>query len=166
MSEQRDFALKPGAQRGDTAFLLNTGRHRLAFDPFPGRTIVLAFLGSAMDPAAEAALAALSAKRWLVDDGKAAFFAVVAESGVRAKIALEARFPSIVFLWDGGEMARAFGADRSWGHPRPDAARRRCRASGSGRSGARRFGSIAATEPSFRPLPACANSHPGACLRG
>ena len=114
MSEQRDFALKPGAQRGDTAFLLNTGRHRLAFDPFPGRTIVLAFLGSAMDPAAEAALAALSAKRWLVDDGKAAFFAVVAESGVRAKIALEARFPSIVFLWDGGEMARTFGGDRSW----------------------------------------------------
>ena len=77
MSEQRDFALKPGAQRGDTAFLLNTGRHRLAFDPFPGRTIVLAFLGSAMDPAAEAALAALSAKRRLVDEAKAAFFAVV-----------------------------------------------------------------------------------------
>src|ERR1700678_2723262 len=114
MSEQRDFALKPGAQRGDTAFLLNTGRHRLAFDPFPGRTIVLAFLRSAMDPAAEAALAALSAKRRLVDDGKAAFFAVVAESGTGPEIALEARFPSIVFLWEGGEMARAFGADRSF----------------------------------------------------
>jgi predicted 2-oxoglutarate/Fe(II)-dependent dioxygenase YbiX len=114
MSEQRDFALRPGAQRGDSAFLLNTGRHRLAFDPFPGRTIVLAFLGSAADPAAEAALAALSAKRRLVDDGKAAFFAVVAESGVRPETALETRFPSIVFLWEGGDMARAFSAERSW----------------------------------------------------
>jgi predicted 2-oxoglutarate/Fe(II)-dependent dioxygenase YbiX len=114
MSEQRDFALRPGAQRGDSAFLLNTGRHRLAFDPFPGRTIVLAFLGSAGDPAAEAALAVLSAKRRLVDNGKAAFFAVLAESGAGAEIALEARFPSIVFLWEGGEMARAFSGDRSW----------------------------------------------------
>jgi hypothetical protein len=52
MSEQRDFALRPGAQRGDSAFLLNSGRHQLAFDPFPGRTIVLVFLGSAVDLAA------------------------------------------------------------------------------------------------------------------
>ena len=76
MSEQVDFALRPGAQPGDSAFLLNSGRHRLAFDPFPGRAIALAFLGSAADPAAEAALAALSANRRLVDDGEAAFFAV------------------------------------------------------------------------------------------
>jgi len=48
MPEQSDFALKAGAQPGDSAFLLNSGRHRLAFDPFPGRFIVLAFLGSAM----------------------------------------------------------------------------------------------------------------------
>ena len=114
MSEQHDFAQKLGAQPGDSAFLLNSGRHRLAFDPFPGRTIVLAFLGSAADPAAEAALAALSAKGRMVDEGKAAFFAIVAESGAGAEVALEARFPSIVFLWDGGDMARAFGADRSW----------------------------------------------------
>jgi predicted 2-oxoglutarate/Fe(II)-dependent dioxygenase YbiX len=113
MSEQRDFALKPGAQRGDSAFLLNTGRHRLAFDPFPGRAIVLAFLGSAADPATESALAALSANRRLADDGEAALFAVMAESGARTEIGLEARFPSIVFLWEGSEMARAFGADRS-----------------------------------------------------
>ena len=53
MSGQLDFALKPGAQPGDSAFLLNSGRHRLAFDPFPGRAVVLAFLGSAADPAAE-----------------------------------------------------------------------------------------------------------------
>ena len=74
MSEQLDFALKRGAQPGDSAFFLNTGRQRLAFDPFPGRAIVLAFLASVADPAAEAALAALSANRRLVDDGKAAFF--------------------------------------------------------------------------------------------
>jgi hypothetical protein len=112
MSEQRDFALKPGAQPGDSAFLLSSGRHRLAFDPFPGRAIVLAFLGSATEPAAEAALSALSAKRRLVDEAKAAFFAVVAEPGAGAEIALKARFRSIVFLSDGGDMAR--GADRSW----------------------------------------------------
>jgi hypothetical protein len=114
MSEQLDFALKRGPQPGDSAFFLNTGRQRLAFDPFPGRAIVLAFLGSVADPAAEAALAALSANRRLVDDGEAAFFAVIAESGAGPEIALEARFPSIVFLWDGDEMARSFGADRSW----------------------------------------------------
>ena len=113
MSEQLDFALKPGACPGDSGFFLNSGRHRLAFDPFPGRAIALAFLGSAADPAAEAALAALSADRRLVDEGKAAFFAVVRESGLGPEIALEARFPSIVFLWDGDETARAFGADRS-----------------------------------------------------
>src|SRR5271155_5287682 len=112
MSEQRDFALRPGAQPGDSAFLLNTGRHRLAFDPFPGRTIALTFLGSVADPGAEAALATLSANRSLVDDGKAAFFVVVG-SGAGSEIALEARFPWIVFLWDGDEMMRAFGADRS-----------------------------------------------------
>ena len=114
MSEQRDFALKPGAQRGDSAFSLNSGHHRLAFDPYPGRAIVIAFLGSVADPKAEAALGALLAKRRLVDEGAAAFFAVVAESGLGPESALKARFPSIVFLWEGGEMARAFGADRSF----------------------------------------------------
>jgi hypothetical protein len=114
MSEQLDLALKPGAQPGDSAFLLNTGRHRLAFDPFPGRAIALAFLGSVADPTAEAALTAISAHRRLVDDGAAAFFAVVAASGAGPEIALQARFPSIVFLWDGDEMARAFDVSRSW----------------------------------------------------
>jgi predicted 2-oxoglutarate/Fe(II)-dependent dioxygenase YbiX len=113
MSEQRDFALKSDAQPGDSAFLLNSGRHRLAFDPYPGRVIVLAFLGSAANPAAEVALSALAAKRRLIDEGNAALFAVAAESGAGPEIALENRFPSIVFLWEGAEMARAFGADRS-----------------------------------------------------
>ena len=114
MSESFAFALKPGAQPGDSTFLLNSSRHRLAFDPFPGRHIALAFLGSVADPVTEAALAALAASRRLVDDGQAAFFAVAAESGAGPEIALEARFPSIAFLWEGDEMARAFGADRSW----------------------------------------------------
>ena len=113
MSEQLDFALKAGIQPGDSAFSLNSGRHQLAFDPFPGRAIALAFLGSANDSASEAALAALSADRRLVDEGKAAFFAVARESGLGPEIALEARFPLIVFLWGGDVMARAFGADRS-----------------------------------------------------
>jgi len=114
MSESLDFALRSRTQRGDSAFLLNSGRHRLAFDPFPGRLIALAFLGSASGAATEAALATLEANRRLVDDGKAAFFAVVSESGSGPEIALQARFPSIVFLWDGDDMARAFGVERSW----------------------------------------------------
>jgi len=114
MSESLDFALKSGAQRGDSAVLINSGRHRLAFDSFPGRTIALAFLGSIADPAAEAALTALEAKRRLIDEGKAALFAVVSERGSAPEMALEARFPSIRFLWDGDEMARAFGAENSW----------------------------------------------------
>jgi predicted 2-oxoglutarate/Fe(II)-dependent dioxygenase YbiX len=114
MSELLDFALKSSAQPGDSAYHLNAGRHRLAFDSYPGRAIALAFLGSAAGPAAEAALAALSTERRLVDEGKVAFFAVAAESGAGPEIALEALFPSIMFLWDGAEMARAFGVDRSW----------------------------------------------------
>jgi predicted 2-oxoglutarate/Fe(II)-dependent dioxygenase YbiX len=114
MSGQLEFALKGGAQPGDSAFLLNSGRHRLAFDPFPGRVIALAFLRSITDPGAEAALKAMFAHRRVVDDGEAAFFAVIAESGAGPEVAFEAQFPSIVFLWGGDEMARAFGADRSW----------------------------------------------------
>jgi predicted 2-oxoglutarate/Fe(II)-dependent dioxygenase YbiX len=81
---------------------------------FSGRHIALAFLGSASGRGSEAALAALQAKRRLVDEGKAAFFAIVSESGSGAEIALEARFPSIRFLWDGDETVRAFGVDLSW----------------------------------------------------
>jgi len=114
MSESLDFALRSGAQPGDSAFLINSGRDRLAFDSFPGRHIALAFVGSIADPAAEAALTALEAERRLIDEGKAAFFAVVSERGSPPEMALEARFPSIRFLWDGGEMARAFGAEKSW----------------------------------------------------
>lgn len=114
MSESLDFALKSGPQQGDSAFLLNQGRHRLAFDPFPGRYIALAFLGSIADPAAQSALTVLSAKSRLVDDSKAAFFAVVSELGSAPPIALQAQFPSIVFLMDGDETARAFGVDRSF----------------------------------------------------
>jgi 2OG-Fe(II) oxygenase superfamily len=114
MSQTIDFALKPGAQRGDSAFLLSKGRHRLAFDAFPGRAIALAFVGSADDPRSDAALQMLAANRRLVEDGKAAFFAVVSEPGSGSKVALEARFPSIVFLWDGESLARDFGASRCW----------------------------------------------------
>ena len=113
MSEQLNFALRPGAQPGDSAFLLNKGRHQFAFDPFPGRAIALAFLGSAADPATEAVLQTLSANQNLVNEGQAAFFAVMRESGLGPEIALDVRFPSIVFLWGGDEMARAFSAGRS-----------------------------------------------------
>jgi predicted 2-oxoglutarate/Fe(II)-dependent dioxygenase YbiX len=114
MSEPTQFALKPGAQRGDSAFLLNRGPHRLAFDSFPGRAIALAFLGSGGDAETEAALEALAAHRRLVEGGKAAFFAVASEPDSTARKALETRFSSARFLWDDGSLAGAFGAARAW----------------------------------------------------
>ena len=114
MSVPIDFALKPGAQRGDSAFLLNRGRHRLAFDSFPGRMIALAFLGSAADPETVAALQTLAVHKRLVEGGRAAFFAVVSEPGSVEWTMLEARFPAVRFLWDGESLASAFGADRGW----------------------------------------------------
>ena len=114
MSEPVDFALKPGAQRGDSAFLLNRGRHRLVFDSSPGRAIALAFLGPGGDPETDAALQALAAQRPLVEGGKAAFFAVLSEPCSTARNALETRFPSVRFLWDDGSLASAFGTARAW----------------------------------------------------
>jgi predicted 2-oxoglutarate/Fe(II)-dependent dioxygenase YbiX len=114
MSETIDFTLKPSAQRGDSAFLLNRGPHRLAFDSFPGRYIALAFVGSAADPAADAALQTLAANRSLVEDGKAAFFAVVSGHGSTPRSALKTRFPSIRFLWDGESLASSFGSARAF----------------------------------------------------
>ena len=114
MSEPIDFALKPGAWRGDSAFLLNRGRHRYAFDSFPGRLIALAFLGSASDPETVAALQTFDAHRGMVEGGKAAFFAVVSEPGSPEWTGLETRFPAARFLWDGETLASAFGASRAW----------------------------------------------------
>jgi hypothetical protein len=114
MTEPIDFVVKPGAQRGDSGFLLNRGRHRLAFDSFPGRTIALAFLGSVGDPGTDAALQTLADNRRREEDGKAAFFAVVSETESAKQDALETRFPSVRFLWDGGSLASAFGIDRAW----------------------------------------------------
>jgi predicted 2-oxoglutarate/Fe(II)-dependent dioxygenase YbiX len=114
MSVPFDFALKPGALRGDSAFLFNRGPHRLAFDSAPGRMIALAFLGSAADPETVAALEMLSAHRRLVEGGKAAFFAVVSEPGSIERTTLETRFPAVRFLCDGESLASAFGVDRAW----------------------------------------------------
>ncbi len=114
MSEPTEFALKPGAQRGDSAFLLNRGSHRLAFDSFPGRAIALAFLGSAGDPGTDAALRAFVAHRRLVEGDKAAVLAVVSEPVSAEWTALETRFPSVRFVWDGESLASAFGAHRAW----------------------------------------------------
>ena len=136
MSEWLDFALKPGAKRGDSAFLLNSGRHRLAFDPFPGRAIVLAFLGSIADPAAESALMALSANRRLADEGKAAFFAVARRIRFRAGDRASSPISFDHFLMGGRRDGARLRRRPILCHPRPDAADRRHRPPGRGRSGA------------------------------
>lgn len=114
MNEPVDFALTPGVQRGDSAFLFNRGRHRLAFDSFPGRMIALAFLGSAPDSEKVAALEALASRRGLAESGKAAFFAVLSEAGSAELTSLETRFPMVRFLRDGESLASAFGTAQAW----------------------------------------------------
>jgi hypothetical protein len=114
MSEPIEFALKPGVQPGDSAFLFNRGGHSLAFDSFPGRTIALAFLGLAGDPLTDVALQALAARGHMVEGGNAAFFAVVPDSGSASWSTLETRYPSIRFLRDGEGLAKAFGVARAW----------------------------------------------------
>jgi predicted 2-oxoglutarate/Fe(II)-dependent dioxygenase YbiX len=114
MSEPIDFTLKPGALRGDSAFLFNRGPHRLAFDSAPGRMIALALLGPADDPDTVAALETLCAHRRLFEGGKAAFFAVVSEQGPAERTRLETRFQPIRFLWDGESLVGAFGAGWAW----------------------------------------------------
>ena len=114
MSEPIEFALKPGVQPGDSAFLFNRGRHSLAFDSFPGRTIALAFLGLAGDPLTDTALQALAARGRIEEGGKAAFFAIVPDSGSASWSTLETRYPSIRFLRDGEGLAKAFGVARAW----------------------------------------------------
>ena len=59
MSELADFSLRPGVHRGDSAYSLNLGRHRFAFDPFPGKYLVVLVLGSASHSEREAALQAM-----------------------------------------------------------------------------------------------------------
>jgi len=113
MSEPIDFALKPGVQRGDSAFLFNRGRHRLAFDSFPGRMIALALLGSPADRESVAALETLAAHRRPTDEGGAAFFAHIAESDSSERASLEARFPAVRFLCDDERLSTAFGVARA-----------------------------------------------------
>jgi hypothetical protein len=108
VSEVRDFALRPGVQRGDSVLFLNQGRYQWVFDRLPGRYAVIAVLREAESQATLDALNALEDHRGLADSGKAAFFAaIVAPDG---GIELERRFPSVRFLWQAGELARGFGA--------------------------------------------------------
>ena len=111
---QVEFALNPGVQRGDSAFLLNQGRYRFVFNSFPGRYLALGFVGPIGGPAAIAVIEALEANRRLVDAGKTAFFVVAPELCVPPQTELQTKFPSIRFLWGGESMARAFGASESW----------------------------------------------------
>jgi predicted 2-oxoglutarate/Fe(II)-dependent dioxygenase YbiX len=107
---QADFSLRPGVRRGDSAYFLDLGRHRFAFDTFGGKYIVLLVMGSTGYSARETALRRLNGSRHLVEAGRIAFFAAGNERAGAPEVELEKRFPSIQFLWEAEGLARALDA--------------------------------------------------------
>jgi predicted 2-oxoglutarate/Fe(II)-dependent dioxygenase YbiX len=116
MHQHSTFALKGHIQRGDPAPWWNQGDLTFAFDSAAGRYIVLSFYGTARDAIGESALAALQDNRHLVDSGKAGFFCVCTDLGDRTELRVDARYPSLQFLWDTDtQMHRAYGVTtRMW----------------------------------------------------
>lgn len=115
MHRSPSFALKGHIQRGDTAPWWNQGRYRFVFDAVAGRYIVLTFYRSAGDAVGQTALRALNDHGHFVRDGKACFFGVSADQQDQADGGVEAKFPSIQFLWDADATLNAaygIGASR------------------------------------------------------
>lgn len=82
---------------------------RYNFDSAAGRWLVLGFFGSAADPAAHAALAALAARPDLFNDEHASFFGVSNDPADEGRLAN--RIPGYRWFWDFDlTVARAYGA--------------------------------------------------------
>jgi peroxiredoxin/predicted 2-oxoglutarate/Fe(II)-dependent dioxygenase YbiX len=99
---------------GDPApwFFQRSGSNpRYVFDTAAGRWIVLCFFGSAKDPAARAALDALSANREIFDDNHASFFGISVDPGDEAENRVADSMPGLRFFWDfDGTISRLYGA--------------------------------------------------------
>jgi predicted 2-oxoglutarate/Fe(II)-dependent dioxygenase YbiX/peroxiredoxin len=90
--------------------LPSTDNPRYAFHSVAGRYVLLAFLGAAAQPAAQAALAAIAARRALFDDETACVFGISADPADRAEGRLRQALPGIRFLFDlDGALARGIG---------------------------------------------------------
>jgi peroxiredoxin/predicted 2-oxoglutarate/Fe(II)-dependent dioxygenase YbiX len=73
---------------------------RYSFDSAAGRWLVLCFLGSAADPAAQTALKAVASRPDLFDDSFACFFGVSNDPGDEHQGRIANRVPGYRFFWD------------------------------------------------------------------
>lgn len=73
---------------------------RYVFGSAAGRYLVLAFLGSAADPHAQAAIAGVKARGELFDDTHASFFGVTVDPADEAQQRVQDSYPGYRFLWD------------------------------------------------------------------
>lgn len=103
-------------QPGDPApwfSLPSTDNPNYAFHSVAGRYVLLGFLGSAAQPAAQAALAAIAARRALFDDDNACVFGISVDPADRDQHRLQPSLPGIRFLFDiAGKVCREYGVIR------------------------------------------------------
>jgi peroxiredoxin/predicted 2-oxoglutarate/Fe(II)-dependent dioxygenase YbiX len=87
------------------------GSPSYTFDTAAGRPILMLFFGTASNPQAQEALAALQAKRALFDDKRAAFFGVTIDPSDASEKRIARQLPGIRFFLDYDcAVSRMFGA--------------------------------------------------------
>ncbi|QAY79629.1 redoxin domain-containing protein [Sphingosinicella sp. BN140058] len=96
------------------------GSPRYAFDSAAGRAILILFFGSAGQPQAAAALAAVQARRDLFDDEHACFFGVSVDPADAAEGRIAQQLPGIRFFLDyERNVSRLYGAEMGGSQYRP-----------------------------------------------
>ena len=87
------------------------GSDAYAFDTAGGRAVLLLFFGSTANETAQAALAALQARRDLFDDENAAFFGITVDPSDAAEKRIRRQLPGIRFFLDHDRtVSRRYGA--------------------------------------------------------
>jgi predicted 2-oxoglutarate/Fe(II)-dependent dioxygenase YbiX/peroxiredoxin len=98
----------------------SSSSERYVFDVAAGRTLVLCFFGSGVQPHATAVLNAVKARRDLFDDNCAAFFGVSVDPADEAEKRLATIVPGYRFFWDFDQsISRAYGIAPVEGHTGP-----------------------------------------------
>jgi predicted 2-oxoglutarate/Fe(II)-dependent dioxygenase YbiX/peroxiredoxin len=91
--------------------LPSTDNPHYAFHSVAGRYVLIGFIGAAARPEAQAALAAIAARRALFDDEHACFFGISVDGGDRERLAPS--LPGIRYLFDlDGRVSRDYGVVR------------------------------------------------------
>lgn len=89
----------------------NTSNPRYAFSSVGGRYVLMCFFGSAADPVAQNALAAVKAHRGLFDDMRACFFGVSLDPEDESSGRVKEGLPGLRHFWDfDGLVSRLYGA--------------------------------------------------------